>query len=277
MEETQAAAEQVAPKPLTEIFNPSQDIAPEPAPEPEPEVVEKAEPETVEEPGETAAPEEGPEQPDLEKPEPEAAKDPWTKTAYLSEKRKRQELERRLDAIENQQAKAPDEPAPDMFEDPEGYQEHQDKKIEAVKEVAQNSAIEATLRVSRAHVLKEYGEEKLEEAAVGFELALQRNPSLQQKALESESPYQFIYDTGVAELNREAMGDPAAYAAKVADEAMKKAEAEIEKRVAERVKAELAKHLPQSLAEEQSQGERTTEKPQWGGPKSINQILKGRR
>ena len=274
MDENENVAEQATPTPLAEILNP-QDATPEPAPEPEPEVEEKAEPETVEDPGETASPEgeEKPEEPEPEKPKEE----PWTKAAVLEERRKRQEMERQLADLQQKVNQPKDEPAPDPYEDPEAWAKYQDDRLKAVEERTSASVQEAVLRVSRSHVAKEVGEEVLEEAAAAFEMAAAKNPSLIQDALGSDSPYQFVFETGKAELERQAMGDPQAYAAKVAEEAMKKAQAEIDKRVEEGIKAELAKHLPQSLAEEQSQGERATTQPQWDGPKPISQILEGRR
>ena len=118
------------------------------------------EPEVVTE--EVAAEEPETEEPEKE-PEPEvettaAKKDEWTLTAVMDEREKRQkaveradELQAKLDALE----KPKDEVS--VFEDEKGYTEQQDEKVA----IAVNAA---SLGMSRAYAVREFGEEKVAQA-----------------------------------------------------------------------------------------------------------------
>ncbi|MCP5086482.1 MAG: hypothetical protein GY952_06745 [Rhodobacteraceae bacterium] len=289
MDENENVAE-ATPKPLTEILNSVQDAAPTEKAPAEPvakatDVEEKGEAKTEPEKEPSAAKTDG-ETPSLDaetKEGPDKAPDKstdessWTRSAVMEERRKRQAIEQELAGIRQQLQQQSDEAAPDIFDDPEGWQKHQDDKLKTIQEASNQGVQEAVLRVSRSHVTKEVGIEALEEAAAAFESEAARTPSLVQDALASDSPYQFIFDTGKAAIERQALGDPHAFAAKAVAEATKKAEAEIQKQVDERVKAALAEHLPKSLADEQTQGDRATVANTWSGPTPLKTILNSRR
>ena len=113
-----------------------------------------------------------------EQPQEVAEKPHWSETAYKDEKRKRQELERQLEA-ERAAKQEPVKP-PDAIDDPEGYNEY-------VKGMVGQAEMQATLRVSRAMAKRDDPD---------FDAKLEKYDELfkagevdQSKILSADSPY----------------------------------------------------------------------------------------
>ena len=264
---------EAAPVPLSDIINKVEESSPAPEPQVEPEKVETPEtPELKAEEapeGETTAPE--PEAKEETPPEPQSD-DPWTKTAVLEERRKRQELERQV--AELQKANQPQEPIPDQFDDPEGYAEYQENRFKSVEQSVDEKIFNDRLNASEFHVRQSVDEAELERNVRAFEEAARKNPVLVHEAKNHPSPWHYMNEAGKAELERQQLGDPVAFAAKVREEAVKEAEAKIAEQVDKRLKEALAQHLPKSLADEQTEGERTPVNT-FEGPTPLNSILAG--
>lgn len=139
----------------------------------------------------------------------------WTKEMALDERRKRQEAEKRYEALEAELRKLqspPQEPpkAPDMFEDPDGYRQHLEMQFRQ-RSAAEQSAL---MRV----VVPEYAE--IESI---FVEAAQSDPTGQLVAAlrQSENPAVFAFEMGKkikAQREIEAVGSIDDLKAKIREE-----------------------------------------------------------
>ena len=132
--------------------------------------------------------------------DPEVKNLDWAKVAYLDEKRKRQELEKRLEALENggkqqqEQAKGPD-----LFENPEEYLQNRELRLKA--------------DISREMMMESKPDYKEKEEVF---LALAKDdPTLVVKLRKAPNPAKFAYETAVKHKALEEIGDPVAYREKV--------------------------------------------------------------
>lgn len=198
--------------------------------EAEAEAPEAVEPDPVEEPEKAEATEEAPEA----EPEPTGEKEAETPpvqqeaqhipiTALLDEREKRQEFERRAAEMERkvkeferklQEQQKPEAKAPDMFEDPEAYQRHQQQQV-------QSGFWNQTLNTSEMVARSQHGAEVVEAATQAFMEAAQSNPGLQHELRAQQHPYQFVIDWHKRQQVLEQVGtDPEAYKAKIREEIM---------------------------------------------------------
>ncbi|MGB1215538.1 MAG: hypothetical protein ACPG4X_19365 [Pikeienuella sp.] len=209
----------------------------------EAETPEVEEPDEVEEVAEEAEPVEPEVEPEAEpeaEPEPEKAEEPQTvPVAALQEvRRDNQELKALLRGMQAQQPQPQPTPAPDVFEDPAGYQQHQQH---AVKQMVTQSKLDT----SRFLAEREFGKEAVESAVEYFN----EHPEKSGALLNHPSPFHAAID----EFNQhrvamEIGNDPAAYKEKLKAEIMAEVKAEM---VAESVSKVAA---PPSLAAEPNLG-----------------------
>lgn len=115
-------------------------------------------------------------------PEPDVSKETaWQFEAYKDEKRKRQELERRLQEIESSKRKEP-EKAPDIFEDQEAYNRHIEDKV--------NSRLaEEKIGFSQFVAEREFGAEVVAQKFEAFKEIFATDPSIGAKVMKAASPY----------------------------------------------------------------------------------------
>lgn len=127
----------------------------------------------------------------------------WSKTAYLEEKRKRQELERQLEEVNQAKHETKD---PDMFADPEGWTKAQEQKTQA-----QLTATKVSLsREMYAEMKPDY-----EAKEAKFVEMAQADSALIAKMQAAANPAKFAYETAAKQLALDAIGDPIAYEAKL--------------------------------------------------------------
>lgn len=202
------------------------------------------EPEKVE-----AKPAETPAAPEKRKPDPEFV----PLKAVQEERRKRQELERRLQELETQR-----NPPPNLQEDPNGYQAH-------LQQTLQSSLLNERLNLSEAMVREKHGDGAVEEAQELFAQAAQQDPSLANKLYSEKNPYGWLMKWAKSQkLTREMGDDP--------DQWISQKEAEIRARI-EQEYAQKARQPapPPSLA---SAGGRMETQQSWQGPKPFDSIFK---
>lgn len=156
--------------------------------------VEEVEESTEEESATTAQPES-----DETTTDPEAKNLDWAKVAYLDEKRKRQELEKRLEALEAGGTQQERPKGKDLFEDPEGRL--QDLKLEVKADISREMMME----------LKPDYKEKED---VFLALA-KEDPTLVVKLRQAQNPAKFAYETAVKHKALEEIGDPTQYREKI--------------------------------------------------------------
>lgn len=252
---------------LSEILNetgPQPDLNPE-----EPEVVAEEpekEPDAPEPTAEdTAEPEKGDKEPDAPPaPAEEKQEIPTVPIASLQdERRKRQELERRLAAMEQQREP---EPVPDIIEEPEAFVAHQDQK-------RQQERLQDRVAISEEIVRTSVGEEEYAKAEAAFTDEMANNPSLAAEAMRAQNPAMFMYKTGKAVLDRQEIGDPKEYAAKQVAAALEAQKATMAEEIAKQVQEQVAKLVPKSLADDASAGARTPQTPVEAEHVPIDQLL----
>ena len=110
--------------------------------------------------------------------------------ALKAEREKRQQSEQRTAELERKLSELEKKPEakPDIFDDPEGYQNHIDKKIA-------DAALLSKIEVSQAMLRREKPDYDQREAEF-LELA-KGDPSLYQKMQASDFPAEFVYQTAV--------------------------------------------------------------------------------
>lgn len=180
----------------------------------------KEEPEQVEPKGEPEREETPEKEPAaVEKPATENEEDePWTKKAYLDEKRKRQERERELEELRAQ--KEP-EKVPDIFEDQNQYTDYVKNSI--------NSAVSNTkAEMSEYYARREFGSDVVDEKFEKFKAMAEENPQLKVEVAQSISPWHTMVERVEAAEKLEQMKDLPAYEAKVRAEIEAKVRAELE-------------------------------------------------
>lgn len=204
---------------------------------------------------------EQPEQPEVPA-EPEPAKEePQTVplAALHEERQKRQELERRLQRVEQAQPKPEPEPAPDVFEDPEGYTKHVDGQVEQRVRTARLDMSEDMARMN-------YGDDKVNAALEAIE-AHAGSPT-HRAILENRNPYKALVEWHQQQTTAAEIGDPA----KWMEEQRAKIKAELEAEFA--VKQTRETPPAPSLANQANLGARKG--PEWSGPKPLDEILTDR-
>jgi hypothetical protein len=138
----------------------------------------------------------------------------WSEAAYYDEKRKRKELQEKLEALEKSNQKQDE--GPDLFVDPKGF-------TEGLKNDLKNTLLHERINLSR-ELLMETKQDYAEKEAKFVELA-QANPALVSQMNSSANPAKFAYDLAKKELEKEAklklveeIGDIEAFKQKLRDE-----------------------------------------------------------
>jgi len=217
---------------------------PQPEVQPEPEAVQEAvEPITTEEP-----------EPEVVTPEPESAKEaPMVPLAALQEvRRELQEMKARLP-----QPEAPK--APNVFDDPDGYQKH---LANEVSRATQNVKLDLSEDQARAT----HTDEVVDAAFQAFTATA--DPATRTAILGSRSPWMEVVKWHKQHVVSQEIGsDPAAYAAKVEAEVRAKVEAEM---VAKQARDNAGKFAP-SMANVTGTG--GGPKASWAGPTALDQLF----
>lgn len=154
----------------------------------------------------------------------------WAKVAYLDEKRKRQDLEKRLEALER--PKGEDERL--------SFDDDPDAAIQQLEKRAETKAFLRVIELSR-DVMRDAKEDYDDMEKQFVELA-KEDQSLIAKMQASANPAKFAYDTAKKHLFMQEVSDPVAYEAKVRE------------KVLAELKAETAKKKPPSLTKTASAG-----------------------
>lgn len=207
---------------------------------------------------------------EVETPEPEAAKPEesidWKaelekankeaaafKTQALDERRKRQDLE------------ASKTPAPDVLDDPKGYEKH-------ILTAAEQRIVNQKFETSEALLKKEIGAEATQEAFGKFEALAQSNPQLWAEVQKDPLPWQAMHELVNKSERLAEMQDVDAYEAKIRAEVSEKIKAEVKAEVIAELEAEAKKNsIRPSLAGSASAG--GVGGATWSGPASLESVL----
>lgn len=181
--------------------------------------------------------------------------------AAQEERGKRQELERRLAAMEATKAT---EPPKQFWDDPEG----------AIKaQQAQMQQIATDARIQTAEMISRQAHPDFEEKLAIFAQIVQSAPHVASQAMQQPNPAEFAYQLAKNHMQIQEAGN--------IDQLRAKIEKETEARVRTQIEAELKAKadalareraaLPPSLSDARSSG---TNRAVWGGPTSLDNILK---
>lgn len=174
----------------------------------------------------------------------------WTKAAVIDERRKRQELERKLAELEASKAENKPE-RPDVFADPDGAFSHVEQSLKNEMAMAIHSTrLELSQEMMRT-VFPDYDELESE-----FVDMAKDNPVLLQELQNSTMPARFAYDTAKKAREAAELKNVDKMRAKMEAEIRAEIEAQI-KQEAEQTQAKSAekqKALTPSLAATQSKG-----------------------
>ena len=131
--------------------------------------------------------------------DPEAKNLDWAKVAYLDEKRKRQELEKRLEALESGGKQQEQGKGPDLFENPEEYLQNRELRLKA--------------DISREMMMEARPDYKEKEDL--FIALAKDDPTLVVKLRNAPNPAKFAYETATKHKALEEIGDPVKYREKI--------------------------------------------------------------
>lgn len=193
--------------------------------------------------------------------EPTGQLPPAEYAALKDERRKRQELERKLEGILAQQQQQPQAPPPDFWDDPNSFMAHmrQEMQKELLQSLRQEQQIER-LDASEAAAKAKYSD--YDEAFAAFQQAVQLNPRLAQELASVSDPGEYAYSKGKAALALEQYGSIDALLAAE----RQKWEAEVKGAVPQPKPS-----LPSTTAADGSVGARSG--PGWSGPPSLKEII----
>lgn len=254
-------------KPLSEIFGGK----PDPAPKADPVKVDDQKPEDKpvaedgkgDKSGETPAPK-------AEEKKPDDPQQPKKDDPIKAMRKALSATQRELQQLRNEKQQSQAKPAPDPIADAEGYAKHLDQTIS--DRLWQE-------RLADAHEdLSEKLGDAYEETLEAFTEMMKERPELYRDWRASRNPGKFLLKTVEDHRTQQEIGDPQKFAERIRAETRKEMMGEVEKLVTEGIKKALGQRLPQSLADEQTQGSsRTDEQPAEFRRKPLESILNKKR
>lgn len=188
----------------------------------------------------------------------------WTKQAVLDERRKRQELEKKLAEFEArlQQQQPQHQPEqPDWFASPE-------QAAQAMQAQFAESMFQTRVATSERILKKEY--EDYDEVSNLFAEHARRDPNLMQQLYNHPFPAEFAYQVGTQIKLLEEIKDPKAYREKVRAEIL--AEQGLQPGERSQAPATSKPAVPRSLARDVSTQPRT-QTGQFTGPTPLDELL----
>lgn len=182
------------------------------------------------------------------------------------ERSKRQELERRLAALEESK---PKEPEKKFYDDPDGalakLQAERQKEKEEIKSWLASS------RIATAEMIARQRHPDFEQKVVGtFEELLKNTPGLYQQWITAPDPAEFAYTACKNHIEIKEAGSIDELRARMEKEIRLKIESELKEKAESLAKEKAA--IPPSLSDAKSVG--STNRPVWNGPTSFDNILK---
>jgi BMFP domain-containing protein YqiC len=184
--------------------------------------------------------------------------------AAQAERDKRQELERRLAALE---ANKPQEPEKTFWDDPEGKLKKQQDELQALREEIRQMMVGTKMQTAES--LARYKYQDFDEKIQIFTELAQTTPGLGQQLLSAPDPAEFAYRTATAHKQLTEAGSIENLRASIEKEVRAKIEGEL-KAKEEELRKQRA-NLPPSLSD--ARGARVN-KPVWNGPTPLDTVLK---
>lgn len=185
--------------------------------------------------------------------------------AAADERRKRQELERRLEALERSQQK-PAEPKKAFWDDPEGALKANEQSLREVQ-------VQTRLQTSEIIARSKY--QDFDEKIAVFAEMVEKNPALGAQFVQQAHPAEYAYQAAKNHQEMQQAGGLEGLRKKIEEEtaARVRAEVEAEYRKREEEAARQRAAIPPSLSDVRG-GTGTRAAPVWGGPPSLEEVLK---
>lgn len=201
--------------------------------------------------------------------------EPWTKQAYLSEKKKRQEAERqaleskaKLEAIQQLQQQGEPKAKPKSNDELDiEFWANPRKAIETARETAVRELLDRELRKSVRRAAKAH--EDWAERAAEFDEVAKKDPALEQEMLDADDPAEFAYQHVGVLRERKGTANLVEYRAKLKEETRREVLAEIEAKT--KAKAADASQIVTSNASARGSGAGTA--PAWSGPTPLSELV----
>ena len=206
---------------------------------------------------EDSTPESESKEPTEEK-KPEQEEESWTKAAVIDERRKRQELERKLEEYESRK---PEQKRPDVFEDADGAFKYTEEQINQ-----RIQGVQMSLSVEMMRTVKE----DYDEMETAFIELAKDNPALVQEMNKSPNPARFAYETAKKHQQWQEVQNVDTYKAKLREEMR----AELEKELGEKQAKQDRKReaIQPTLSGAGSKGGLSAD--DYSGPTPLGDILK---
>jgi hypothetical protein len=182
-------------------------------------------------------------------------------TALKDERRKRQELERRLQAMEQQLSAPPkpQQPPADFWDDPQAFMDSRLNQLgETLLQQWERRQTAQRLEISEQSAKAKYTD--YDEAFSAFEQAVQANPRLAHEMAQAADPGEFAYRKGKTALEIQKVGS--------IDELRAQIRAELEQEARKVIQPQ----FPSTTAADGSVGGRAG--PEWSGPQPLSQIIR---
>jgi hypothetical protein len=207
------------------------------------------------------------------KPEPQelTAKEKAFLAQATDERRKRQELEQRLSAMEKLQPKPEQKP---FWEDPEAALKQREESTQETlrKHEEQMRQIALNTRWSTAEVIARSKHADYDEKIAVFGEIVQKNPHLVQEWLSQPDPAEYAYTIGKNQQELRQAGDLEGYKKKIQEETAAKVRAELEAQY--KAKAEEQERMRAAIPGSLSNAHGSpVNKTVWSGPPSLGDIL----
>jgi hypothetical protein len=251
-------------KPLSEIFGGKPDTAAKPEPakvdDQKPAEVKPADDGKGANAGETPAP-----KAEDKKPDPPKDADP------IKAMRKALNATQRELARLREEREKPAPITPDPIADADGYSKH-------LEQTVSDTLWKERLADAHEDLTEKLGEDAYSETMDVFVEMMKERPELYGEWRNSRNPGKFLLKAVEDHKSRQEIGDPKAFADRIRAEERTKMMGEVEKMVAEGIKKALGQRLPQSLADEQTQGSNSSDAaPAEFHRKSLDSILNRKR
>jgi hypothetical protein len=186
--------------------------------------------------------------------------------AAQEERRKRQDLERRLAELEKAKPAAPAEHPKAFWDDPEGALAKHNESTAALKKDMEGMATKIRLDTAEQIARSKYSD--FDEKIQVFADLVQKNPALAGPWLSSPDPAEYAYKQGKNYMEFQAVGNMDAFREKIEKETRLKLEAEYQEKQKALEKERAA--IPPSLSDARGT---QTHRPVWNGPLSLDDVL----
>lgn len=120
----------------------------------------------------------------------------WQYAAFKDEKSKRQSLERELEELRQKltsfEAQKKEDPAPDIFEDPDGYRAHQENQLAIQRQMFDGELLSQRIEMSEQVSRIKHGDDLVDQAQQAFLNEVKTKPYLVEEMKGHRAPMEYV-------------------------------------------------------------------------------------